>query len=80
MEPAVYDVFPCPQCGLDVQVLRSEIACGVFRHGAHRSDGSQMPPHLPQAQCEELVEGGLIYGCGKPFQWNGEVASVCGYI
>ena len=30
--------------------------------------GQQINPHSPQAHCERLVNQGLVYGCGKPFQ------------
>lgn len=48
--------------------------------------GTQINPHAPQAICDDLVEKGLIWGCGKPFQLlrgsSGmvEYAVKCGYI
>ena len=48
--------------------------------------GTQISPHAPQAICDDLVEKGLIWGCGKPFQLlrgsSGmvEYAVKCGYL
>jgi hypothetical protein len=43
-----------------------------------------MEPHLPKDKCDQLKEGDLIFGCGKPFQIlmvNGEmVIQICDYI
>jgi len=60
--------FQCPHCQGGVQVLQKEVACKNFRHGSYKQpENPQIPPHLPQAQCEALVASGQINGCGKPF-------------
>lgn len=59
-------VVSCPQC--HEIVLISEINCQIFRHGAYKANNEQIPPHTSQVECERLVEGKLIYGCGKPFR------------
>jgi hypothetical protein len=71
-------LFACPQCGGESEVMRNEVNCGVFRHGSVRGHpGMQLPPHASQAECEALL---LPWsGCGKPFRFNGHIATPCGY-
>jgi hypothetical protein len=81
--PAVGDyVFNCPHCQMLVQVPRDGLNCQIFRHGVLKSNPDvQVPPHASQAECEQLVANGLIYGCGKPFIYRGgDTAEICGYI
>ena len=75
-------VFNCPHCQMLVQVPRDGLNCQIFRHGVLKSNPDvQVPPHAPQAECEQLVANGLIYGCGKPFIYRGgDTAEICGYI
>lgn len=68
----------CPHCNILIEI--SQINCGIFRHGTYKKDHTQIDPHLPKDKCEELVEKGLIYGCGKPFRYNGTSLEVCEYI
>ena len=82
MDP--YIVVECPQCQNQIQIFRNEINCAIFRHGILKSNGQQMPPHMPKAQCDELASKELIYGCGKPFRLvcnnNTYAAEICDYI
>lgn len=75
-------ILACPQCGQLVAI--QQLNCRIFRHASYKLTGEQIPPHTPQAECERLVQGELIYGCGKPFQIveneNIYVAVICGYI
>ena len=73
----------CPHCAM--LILIAKINCQIFRHGSYKINGEQIPPHTPQAACEELMNAGLLYGCGKPFRIvknenNENVAVICGYI
>ncbi len=61
-------ILPCPHCKDLIEILESEINCGIFRHGSLKINYQQIDPHLPKKICDELVEKNLIYGCGKPFQ------------
>lgn len=72
--------FCCPHCFEYVIVKKNEVNCKIFRHGAMKNGGIQIPPHLPKEQCDMLSEKGIIYGCGKPFYMDGKNVSVCGYI
>lgn len=75
-----YIIVKCPWCHEDVLVMKNEINCAIFRHGVLKSNHQQMDPHASKEECDRLADGGLIYGCGKPFRIEGEHAVVCGYI
>jgi hypothetical protein len=81
-DPNADYVFNCPHCHMLVQVPRDGLNCQIFRHGVLKSNSeAQVPPHASQAECEQLVAAGLIYGCGKPFIYRGgDAAEICGYI
>lgn len=75
-----YYLIKCPNCDDFMQVLPKQINCKIFRHGAYMDTGKQLPPHHPKAECDRLFAEGLIYGCGKPFTFNGKNIRKCGYI
>jgi len=60
--------FECPHCKNCIIVNTNEINCGIFRHGVFKETGQQINPHETQANCEQLVESNLVYGCAKPFE------------
>lgn len=75
----------CPHCQGTVIVQSNELNCRIFRHGVYHVNGEPIPPHSPKEECDRLVAGGLIAGCGKPFQVvpqqdGSELAVVCDYI
>jgi hypothetical protein len=63
-------VFECPHCDLLIQVSKKQTNCCIFRHGAIKENLKQVDPHLPKEQCDTLFDKGLIWGCGKPFQFH----------
>lgn len=71
-------VVICPHCHEDVII--EEINCAIFRHGIFKHNYEQIPPHSPKELCDQWVEQGLIYGCGKPFRLEGQIAVECDYI
>jgi hypothetical protein len=76
-------ILICPHC--EEPVLIEKINCGIFRHAILKRTGKQVPPHLNEKKCEELIRNELIYGCCKPFQiikTNGNALKiqVCDYI
>ena len=79
-----YVAFSCPHCELQIVMYKNEINCAIFRHGVMRVSGTQIGPHAPKAECDELVAKDLIFGCGKPFRivhFNNEYkAEICDYI
>ena len=72
----------CPHCECEVEIV--ELNCRIFRHGVFKASGAQVNPHAPKAECDELFEKNMIYGCGKPLRIketeNGYVVEVCDYI
>jgi hypothetical protein len=72
----------CPHCECEVEIV--ELNCRIFRHRVFKESGAQVNPHAPKAECDELFEKNMIYGCGKPFQIiqdsDGFKAIQCDYI
>jgi hypothetical protein len=63
--PSIF-VIKCPHCGILIEVV--ELNCRIFRCGIYKHNYTQINPHLPKKDCEELVLNNSIYGCGKPFR------------
>jgi hypothetical protein len=72
--------FECPHCFLLIQVNKNEIACKIFRHGYYKDTWKQIPPHSSKEICDKLFEENRIYGCGKPFTFDGKIVEKCDYI
>ncbi len=74
--------FECPNedCDGMIQVPQNMIACRIFRHGSFKCNGQPMDPHTPKVQCDQLVAQKLIYGCGKPFFFDGKTVALSEYI
>lgn len=72
--------FECPNCHFLTSVPSNSINCQIFRHGVVKKDGKQIPPHLSKEECDRLVREDLIYGCGKPFRFDGKRVEKCDYI
>ena len=72
--------FQCVWCEMFVQIKKNELGCKIFRHGYYKHSGSQIPPHAPKKLCDKLVEEDKIYGCGKPFRFDGKTVEKCEYI
>ena len=83
--------FNCPHCEELVTVHRRNLACRTFRHAVPKPDANQRGvkgrlvggfanPHAPREECERWVREGLIFGCGKPFRFNGKKVEACGYV
>lgn len=70
----------CPHCGGGIIVKKADIRCTIFRHGAMKKDLAGINPHETRERCELLKAKGSIYGCGKPFSFDGQRVAVCGYI
>jgi len=74
--------FQCPHedCKLMIEVAKGDINCKIFRHGVFKDTMKFINPHSPQNKCQEYKEKDLIYGCGKPFFFDGKKLEICGYI
>ena len=81
-----YYIFKCPYCDLNIQVIKTELNCLIFRHGILKKDFTPINPHLSKSECDRLAEEDLIYGCGKPFRLlrntENEIykVEICNYI
>ena len=72
--------FKCPHCSLMCQVPRNEIRCTIFRHAVFKKNSAFVPPHAPKEECERWLKEDLVWGCAKPFKFNGTTVEKCGYI
>lgn len=74
-------IFNCPHCNDIITVDKNQLNCKIFRHGAFRNNANNpIPPHTPKVECDRLFNNGLIFGCGKPFQFDGATVTICDYI
>lgn len=71
--------FNCPHCNILIQVEKNQINCKIFRCGIYKSNGQPIGPHTKKEECDRLFNQELIYGCSKPFKFNGKVIEKCGY-
>jgi len=72
------ETYQCPHC--DGYFTVEKMNCGIFRHGISKTSGHQINPHTPKEDCERMIKEDLIWGCGRPFQWDGRKFIICGYI
>ena len=68
----------CPHCSQTLWI--DQINCGIFRCGVYKQTFEQIPPHLIETECNQIREEGLVYGCAKPFRYDGITVSICDYI
>ena len=72
--------FQCPHCNIMCQVHKDDIRCTIFRHAVYKKNSSFVDPHATKEQCDIWIQKGEVYGCGKPFTFNGKKVEICGYI
>ncbi len=75
-----YYYFNCPNCNSICQVHKTDIKCGIFRHAVYKKDLSFVNPHASKEECENLKNSDIVYGCAKPFMFDGNSVKKCGYI
>lgn len=73
-------IIKCPHCSDYVEIHERDINCQIFRHGAYKHNFSPINPHMPKTECDRLYETKQIYGCAKPFRFNGVNVEQCEYI
>ena len=64
--------FMCPHCVLLIAVHKKDIQCTRFCHGNLKSNKEHISPYTTKDESEKLFKKGLIYGCGKPFIFDGK--------
>ena len=72
--------FACPHCRLMCQVPRGLIRCTIFRHAVYKKSFMFVDPHASKAKCESWVANDEVFGCGKPFIFDGHKVEICDYI
>ena len=72
-------MFKCPHCLISIIVMNNEINCKIFRCGVMKQTGQQVPSHATLQQCDKLSTEHVIYGCGKPFHFDGKTVTTCDY-
>jgi len=75
-----YYIINCPWCLGSVQIIKNQLNCCIFRHGTYKHNGEPMNPHASQQECEDLIQKKEIYGCGKPYRFDGQTIQICDYI
>ena len=65
-------LFSCPHCCGMLQVMENQINCKIFRHATYKSTHLQIPPHSTKQTCEKLFKTKMVYGCAKPFLFDGK--------
>lgn len=73
-------LIKCPHCMDEIMINKNEINCAIFRHGVLIKNMEQINPHLCKEECDRLYNEKLIYGCGRPFKINNDIAEICDYI
>ena len=71
-------IIKCPNCEISIEVL--EINCRIFRCGVIKETMEQINPHSSKEECDQYVKNDLIYGCGKPFYFDGINTTVYDYL
>ena len=72
--------FQCPHCREFCEVRKEDIRCTIFRHAVFKKDMRFVPPHAPKEVCEGWLRDGVVYGCAKPFKFDGKKVDICDYI
>ena len=73
-------IIKCPHCHGQIQISSNQINCKIFRHAVYKHNLEPINPHATQQDCETLVKEEKIYGCGKPFYFDGTKLEKCEYI
>lgn len=72
--------FLCPYCEGQIIVEKKDIKCKIFRHAVYKKTGRSIKPHTNEKKCQELVVQNKVYGCAKPFKFDGKTVEICDYI
>ena len=73
-------IVKCPHCFNLCSIAAKDIRCKIFRHGILKSTMKPIPPHSSKELCDYLAENALVYGCAKPFMFDGNTIEKCDYI
>lgn len=68
----------CPHC--KEYAIIEQINCTIFRHAVYKNNLQPINPHAPKEECDRLLANDEIYGCAKPFKYDGKTVEICDYI
>lgn len=75
--------FECPHCHAMCQVHHDDIRCTIFRHAVWKAGNDRhrfVPSHASQEECERWVREDAVWGCTKPFRFDGKRVEICDYL
>ena len=76
----VFYFIHCPHCQGSLLIKSEEVACQIFRHATYKENGQNINPHSSKDICDRLILENKVYGCTKPFRFDGNNVSICDYI
>ena len=72
--------FQCPHCYMMCFVKHEDIKCTIFRHAVFKNKLEFVHPHASREECDRWIKEDLVYGCGKPFKFDGKNVTIIDYI
>lgn len=73
-------IFQCPHCKEFCAVTKDDVRCTIFRHAVYKKNMRFVNPHASKEECERWLQEDLVFGCTKPFKFDGKTVEICGYI
>lgn len=70
----------CPHCKLMCEIRANDIKCKIFRHAVFKTNLEFVDPHANKETCEQWIATGKVWGCAKPFYFDGKTVKKCDYI
>jgi hypothetical protein len=80
MEKEIIHFIECPHCKLLCEIHSKDIKCKIFRHAVFKDTLKFIDPHASKETCDKLVQSGKVWGCAKPFFFDGHTIKKCDYI
>jgi len=75
-----YHIIKCPHCNDNIIIYHTDINCKIFRHAVYKHNLQPINPHSSKQICDDLVLNNQVFGCAKPFTFDGINAKICDYI
>jgi len=72
-------IINCPHCNDLILINSNAIKCKKFLHAIYKKTQTNVNPHSIKEKCEQLIKDDLIYGCGKPFYYDGNLLKIIKY-
>ena len=75
-----YMIILCPNCNDQIIIDKTDVNCGIFRHGYFINTQTQINPHTSEEDCNNYLKSNNVIGCCKPFMLINNIPQICGYI